>query len=30
MFDPGSKATDMWAEYDWEETDRIECYRVGS
>mgnify|MGYP004508055133 CR=1 FL=1 len=28
MFDPGSNATNMWQAYDYEETDKIVCFKV--
>ena len=29
MMDPGSNATDMWAQYNWANTSRIVYYKVG-
>ena len=29
MLDPGSKATDLFKEYDWSTTTRLECFKVG-
>ena len=27
MMDPGSKATDLWKQYDWNRTSRIDCFK---
>ena len=28
MMDPGSKATDMWAEYPWQKTSQLSIFRA--
>jgi hypothetical protein len=29
MFDPGSDATDLWTQYDWHNTSRLDYFKVG-